>query len=69
MTFENEGVMTAASDIRDVRGRESVTAFFLGLVIIAVSIFLGRSYVFFGIFLVFSILMTMVWRQAPRPWI
>ena len=39
------------------------------MAIIAASILLGRSYVFFVSFLAFSILMTLLWRKAPRPWI
>ena len=57
------------SDFREVRGRTSVIAFFLGMAIIAASILLGRSYAFFVSFLAFSILMTLLWRKAPRPWI
>ena len=81
MMLENEKVVGAvndqatlpphapASEFREVRGRTSVIAFFLGMAIIAGSIAFGRSYVFFISFLVFSILMTLVWRKAPRPWI
>ena len=79
--FENERVVQAvndhssipynapASDFREVRGRTSVIAFFLGMAIIAASIFLGRSYAFFVVFLTFSILITLLWRKVPRPWI
>ncbi len=59
----------STSDFREVRGRTSIIAFFLGMAIITASVFLGRSYVFFGSFLAFSILMTLLWRKAPRPWI
>ena len=61
--------MTPASDFREVRGRTSVIAFFLGMAIIAASILLGRSYAFFVSFLAFSVFMTLLWRKAPRPWI
>lgn len=44
-------------------------AFFLGMAIIAAPIFLGRSYAFYIGFLVFSVLITLMWRKAPRPWI
>jgi hypothetical protein len=57
------------SDFREVRGSTSVVAFFLGMVIIGSAIIIGRSYVFFVSFLAFSILMTLLWRKAPRPWI
>lgn len=69
MRFENTPYNAPTSDFREVRGRTSVIAFFLGMAIIAASIFLGRSYVFFVSFLAFSILMTLLWRKAPRPWI
>jgi len=58
-----------ASDFQEVRGRTSVIAFLLGTGIIAASISLGRSYVFFLSFLAFSMLMTLLWRKYPRPWI
>jgi hypothetical protein len=59
------------SDFREVRGGTSLIAFFLGMAIIAASIFLGRSYIFFVSFLAFSILMTLLWAnaKATRPWI
>lgn len=60
---------TPVKGFREVSGRTSVVAFFLGMAIIASSILLGRSYVFFVSFLVFSILVTLLWRKAPRPWI
>lgn len=81
MTIENEMVVQAVNgqttipdhapncDFLEVRGRTSVIAFFGGMAIIAASITLGRSYVFFVSFLSFSILMTLLWRKAPRPWI
>ncbi|HET6365177.1 MAG TPA: hypothetical protein VFG02_09015, partial [Nitrospirota bacterium] len=37
--------------------------------IIAASILIGRKYAFYVPFLAFSILMTLLWRKAPRPWI
>ena len=43
--------------------------FFLGLTIISTPIILGRSYVFYFFILALSIIMTMLWRRAPRPWI
>lgn len=59
----------STSDFREVQGRRSVIAFFLGMAIIAASIFLGSSYAFFVSFLAFSIIMTLLWTKAPRPWI
>jgi hypothetical protein len=60
---------TNFSDFREVRGRRSVFAFFLGMLIIAASIFLGYSYAFYLPFLAISFFMTLLWRKAPRPWI
>lgn len=37
--------------------------------VIAVAIFLGKSYTFYLSFMAFSILMTLLWRTNPRPWI
>jgi hypothetical protein len=39
------------------------------MAIIAASIILGKSYAFFGSFLVVSFLITFLWRKTPRPWI
>jgi O-antigen ligase len=58
-----------ASDFRELQGRTSVIAFFLGMTIIAAALFLGRSNTFFVSFLAFSLLMTLLWRKAFRPWI
>ena len=66
--FENQHNV-AVSCFEEVRGRTSVIAFFLGMAIIAVSFFLGRSYLFYASFLVFSMFITLLWRNAPRPWI
>jgi hypothetical protein len=70
--FEDERIVQAVnaptSDFREVRGRSSVVAFFLGIAIIAACIFLGHRYVLFPI-LALSFLVTLVWRKAPRPWI
>ena len=38
------------------------------MAIIAAPILLGRSYAFYVSFLALSILMTLLWRKAPRPW-
>ena len=56
-------------DFQEVRGRTSLIAILLGMAIIAASILLGRSFAFFLSFLAFSIVMTLLWRKAPRPWI
>ena len=56
-------------DFPEVQGRTSVIAFFLGMAIIAACILLGKSYAFFISFLAFSVIMTLIWRNAPRPWI
>jgi len=56
-------------DSWEVPGKKSVFAIFLGMAIIAASIVLGRSFVFFGGFLVFSVLITLLWRKYPRPWV
>jgi uncharacterized membrane protein YagU involved in acid resistance len=53
----------------EVSRRTSVIAFFLGMAVIAAPVFTGRSYVFYGAFLVFSLCMTFLWRKTPRPWI
>src|SRR5271169_3597762 len=56
-------------DFREVRAKKSVVAFFLGMAIIAAPFLLGRSYAFFILVLVFSLFITLLWRNAPRPWI
>jgi O-antigen ligase len=65
----NTAYNASTSDFREVPGRTSVIAFFLGMAIIAGAIFLGRSYAFYVSFLAFSILITLLWTKAPRPWI
>jgi hypothetical protein len=60
---------TPTVSFKEVRERTSIIAFFLGMAVIAASVILGRSYVFFIAFLVLSILMTLIWKRAPRPWI
>lgn len=57
------------ADFQEVPGRTSVIAILLGMAIIAASILLGRSFAFFLPFLAFSIVMTLLWRKAPRPWV
>ncbi len=54
---------------REVREKKATTAIFLGMVVISASILLGRSYAFLLPFLAFSIIMTLIWRNVPRPWI
>lgn len=65
----NTSYYAPTSDHREARGRTSIIAFFLGMSIIAASILIGRKYAFYVPFLAFSILMTLLWRKAPRPWI
>jgi hypothetical protein len=60
---------THTSNFQEVLGRTSVIAFFLGMAIIAASIILGRSYTFYISFLIFSVFITFLWRNAFRPWI
>jgi len=60
--------LTPVDNFREVRGRTSLIAFFLGMAIIAASILLGRSHAFYVSFLVISILMALLWRKVPRPW-
>ena len=60
--------LSPVNGFREVRGRTSVVAFFLGMAIIAASILLGRSHAFYVSFLALSILMTLLWRKVPRPW-
>ncbi len=57
------------SNFTEVPEKKSVVAFFLGMAIIAASIFLGHSYAFFGSFLALSIFITLLWKNDPRPWI
>ncbi len=54
---------------RNAGERKPVIAFLVGMALIAASIFLGRSFVFFFSFVAFSIVMTLVWRKAALPWI
>jgi len=60
--------LTPVDDFREVRGRTSFIAFFLGIAIIASSILLGHSHAFYVSFLALSILMALLWRKVPRPW-
>lgn len=53
----------------EVRGKTSAIAIFLGMAIIAAAILLGRSYALYISVLCFSFLMTLIWRNAPRPWV
>ncbi|TWJ19060.1 O-antigen ligase family protein [Geobacter argillaceus] len=57
------------ADFREVGGRTSVIAIFLGMALIAAAILIGKKYAFFVPFLAFSIVMTLLWNKAPRPWI
>jgi hypothetical protein len=53
----------------EVRGKTTVIAFMLGMMIIAAAIILGRSYAFYVAFLAFSFVITFVWSKSPLPWI
>ena len=57
------------SVFREVRERTSVIAFFLGMAIIAATILLGNTHALYISVLVFSFIITLLWRKAPRPWI
>ena len=57
------------ADFPELSGRSSVIACCAGMAGILLSIVLGRSYAFYFGFLVFAIVMTLVWRKSPRPWI
>lgn len=67
--LSNTAYNAPTSGFREVRRGTSVIAFFLGMAIIAASIFLGRSYAFYISVVVFSVSITLLWRRAPRPWI
>ena len=41
----------------------------MGIAMVAAAIIIGKSFVYFGLFLAFSIIMTLVWKKIPRPWI
>jgi hypothetical protein len=64
-----QGLNESDSSFKEVRPKGHIVAFFLGMALIGACIPLGRSYVFFIFFLVFSIFMTLRWRNSPRPWI
>lgn len=66
--FENEKVVTPASNFREVGGRTSVIAFLLGMAVIAASIVFGHRYVVFPV-LALSFFVALAWRKAARPWI
>lgn len=57
-----------AHEFREVGGRVSFVALILGVAVILLSIGFGRSYAYFLPFLVFSFIITWLWRKAPRPW-
>lgn len=57
------------TDFPEVGGKTSVIAMFLGMALIAAAILIGKKYAFFIPFVAFSIVMTLLWRNAPRPWI
>ncbi|RJR23043.1 MAG: hypothetical protein C4581_00025 [Nitrospiraceae bacterium] len=67
--FANTLPLAPGVDFREVRGRASLAAIFLGFAIIAASVALGNSYVLYGSILIISVLITLLWRNAPRPWI
>ncbi len=49
--------------------KASRNALILGIAVILASIVLGRTYAFFVSFLVFSLFITILWRNNPRCWI
>ena len=58
---------TPVNGFREVQGRASVLAFFLGMAMIATSILVGRSPTLYLLFLALSLLMTLLWRNAYHP--
>jgi hypothetical protein len=55
------------SNFREVQAKKSV--FFLGASIIVAAIQFGNKFAFYVPFTVISILMTLIWKKTPRPWI
>jgi len=60
---------SSATDFPEPREGSTRFAFVLGMAIIGASILIGRTYAFFLSFLALSLLMTLIWRKNPRPWI
>ena len=57
------------SNFREGGRRSVLIAFCLGVAIITIAIILGRSFVFPIFFLSLSIIITLLWRKADRPWV
>ena len=56
-------------DFPEVGAKSSKKAIVLGMAVIGLSIYLGRSYAFYFGFLAFALFITLLWNKAPRPWI
>lgn len=57
------------TDFPENEGRKKLLAYLFGLLLIAASIFIGKSYLFYLAFLGFSFSITFLWRNNYRPWI
>src|SRR6266568_1095035 len=57
------------ADFREVKGRSSVVAFFLGMGMVGLTIVVGRTHALYFLFIVSSFVITYFWRKTPRPWI
>jgi hypothetical protein len=53
---------------RKTGGKAFIIPFFLGMATVTASLLLGKSFVFFITFLIFSVLITLLWRKSPRLW-
>ena len=56
-------------DFPEVGEKSSIKAFVLGMAVIGLSVYLGRSYAFYFGFLACALFITLLWNKAPRPWI
>ena len=59
----------SVSSMPEVSNKTSSRAILLGMAIVAASIVVCKSFLFFGFFFGFSFIMTLIWKKAPRPWI
>jgi O-antigen ligase len=53
----------------EVRERTPGRGIFLGMAVLVASIAIGKSFIFFGGVLLFSLVMTLVWRKSPISWV
>ncbi|HUV58662.1 MAG TPA: O-antigen ligase family protein [Desulfatiglandales bacterium] len=53
----------------DNSGKKNAISFFMGMAVIVAAILLGRSFLFYIPFLLFSVFITLVWRRNFRPWV